>query len=155
MKYYITHFYNIRYFQSHQIGISTAVWQPKYWKYEQNKNGAVMGICEPLLSPAKLSEEVICQRNCIHRNVVPNCPFFVSYREYLETVDFEGLIAEFDRVAAEVKKVNNYQQEPEIVLLVYEPANNPCSERQPLIEYFAKNGIELKEWTKEESGLIF
>ena len=148
MEYYISTFYNTRYFQPHQIGISTAVWQPKYWKYEQNKNGAVMGICEPLLSPAKLSEDVICQRDCSHKNEIPSCPFLISYRKYLETVDFKKLIAEFKRVANEVKKINNYQQEPEIVLLVYESVNNPCSERQPLIDYFAKNGIILKEFTK-------
>ena len=88
MKYFISTFYNTRYFQPQQIGISTAVLQPKYWKYEQNKNGAVMGICEPLLSPAKLSEEVSCQRDCQHRNEIPKCPFLVSYREYLETIDF-------------------------------------------------------------------
>ena len=107
-----------------------------------------MGICEPLLSPAKLSEDVICQRDCSHKNEIPSCPFLISYRKYLETVDFKKLIAEFKRVANEVKKINNYQQEPEIVLLVYESVNNPCSERQPLIDYFAKNGIILKEFTK-------
>jgi len=114
-----------------------------------------MGICEPLLSPAKLSEDVICQRGCPHKNTVPNCPFLVNYREYLETIDFKKLIAEFKRVADEVKKINNYQQEPEIILLVYESVDNPCSERQPLIDYFEKNGIILKEWAKEETGVIF
>ena len=155
MKYFISTFYNTRYFQPHQIGISTAVFQPKYWKYEQNKNGAVMGICEPLLSPAKLSEEVICQRDCQHKNENPNCPFLVSYREYLETIDFKKLIVELERIANEVKKINNYQQEPEIVLLVYEAVNNPCSERLSLVKLFADHGIELKEWTKDRSGLIF
>ena len=114
-----------------------------------------MGICEPLLSSAKLSEEVICQRDCQHKNENPNCPFLVSYREYLETIDFEKLIVELERIANEVKKINNYQQEPEIVLLVYEAVNNPCSERAGLVKLFADHGIELKEWTKDRSGLIF
>ena len=114
-----------------------------------------MGICESLLSPAKLSEDVICQRECQHKNKVPNCPFLVNYSEYLETIDFKKLIAEFERIADEVKKINNYQQEPEIVLLVYEAANNPCSERLGLVKLFADHGIELKEWTKDRSGLIF
>ena len=155
MKYYISTFYNIRYFQSHQIGISTAVWQPKYWKYEQNKNGAVMGICEPLLSPAKLSEDTICQRDCQYKNENPNCPFLVSYRKYLETIDFESLLIEFERIANEVKKINNYQQEPEIILLVYEAVSNSCSERTSLVKLFADHGIDLKEWTKDKAGLIF
>ena len=104
-----------------------------------------MGICEPLLSPAKLSEEVICQRDCQYKNEAPKCPFLISYREYLETIDFEKLIAEFERIANEVKKINNYQQESEIILLVYEAVNNPCSERFGLIKLFADHGIELKE----------
>ena len=107
------------------------------------------------MSPAKLSEEVICQRDCKHKNAIPKCPFLISYREYLETIDFEKLIAEFERIANEVKKINNYQQEPEIVLLVHEKPDNSCSERAGLVKLFADHGIELKEWTKDRSGLIF
>ena len=64
-------------------------------------------------------------------------------------------MAEFERIANEVKKINNYQQEPEIILLVYEAANNPCSERLGLVKLFENHGIILKEWTKEEAGVIF
>ena len=110
-----------------------------------------MGICEPLLSPAKLSEDVICQRDCSHKNEVPSCPFLISYRKYLETVDFKKLIAEFKRIAEDVKKINNYVGEPEIILLVYETPSNPCSERQPLIDYFEKHGIKIEEYSKETS----
>ena len=114
-----------------------------------------MGICEPLLSPAKLSEDTICQRDCQYKNENPNCPFLVSYRKYLETIDFESLLIELERIANEVKKINNYQQEPEIILLVYEAVSNPCSERTSLVKLFADNGIDLKEWTKDKAGLIF
>ena len=37
-------------------------------------------------------------------------------------------------------------EEPEIVLLVHEAPNNPCSERWPLFEWFKKHGIDAKEY---------
>ena len=39
-------------------------------------------------------------------------------------------------------------EEPEIVLIVYETPNNPCSERLPIIEWFSENEFEIKEWEK-------
>jgi hypothetical protein len=60
-------------------------------------------------------------------------------------------MTEFKRIAEEVKKINNYEGEPEIILLVYETPDNPCSERQPLIDYFGKRGIKIEEYVKETS----
>ena len=60
-------------------------------------------------------------------------------------------MAEFNRIAKEVKKINSYEGEPEIILLVYETPDNPCSERQPLIDYFGKHGIKIEEYNKETS----
>lgn len=42
---------------------------------------------------------------------------------------------------------SNY--EPEIILIVYETPDNPCSERRVLIDWFASNGYELEEYRKE------
>jgi hypothetical protein len=39
--------------------------------------------------------------------------------------------------------------EPEIILIVYEAPDNPCSERRVLIDWFASNGYELDEYRKE------
>ena len=33
-----------------------------------------------------------------------------------------------------------------MTLIVYEAPNNPCSERQALIDYFLSKGIELQEF---------
>ena len=60
-------------------------------------------------------------------------------------------MTEFKRIAEDVKKINNYEGEPEIILLVYETPSNPCSERQPLIDYFEKHGIKIEEYSKETS----
>jgi hypothetical protein len=80
---------------------------------------------------------------------VPHCPFINAYTEHLNTVDFNNyLFPEFERIAEEVRKINNYEGEPEIILLVYETPDNPCSERRPLIDYFKRHGVEVTEYQK-------
>ena len=147
MEFKISYFPMVRYFLPNQIGISTAVWKPKYWSYGLTKRGSFQGIEEKSLSPYYV--EQYCCKDCPHRDKVPNCPFIIDYRKYLDTVDFDGyLLPEFKRIAEEVKMINNYEGEPEIILLVYETQDNPCSERVALIDYFKKHGIELKEYKK-------
>lgn len=139
----------VRHFKANQIGVSTAVWNPKYWTYGLNKNSSVTGISEKVLSPALV--ELYCCKECPYKKDLPNCPFLAAYRNYLDTVDINYLLSEFNRIAAEVKQINSYEGEPEIILLVYEAPNNPCSERQSLIDYFKKHGIKLEEYYKETS----
>ena len=93
----------------------------------------------------------VCSKDCQFKKDLPNCPFLTAYRNYLDTVDFNYLMTEFKRIAEDVKKINNYEGEPEIILLVYETPDNPCSERQPLIDYFEKHGIKIEEYVKETS----
>ena len=157
MKFYITYFYNVRFFKSNQIPISTAVWDPKWYHNGTadqtvcfiDKNNVMNGIKEEKLSPATL-EHVWCGPECSQKSDVPDCCFLKAYHKYLQTVDFQYVISECARVSEEVRKVTKYIGEPEIVLLVHEKEDNPCSERVPLQEYFEANGIELKNWTKPE-----
>ena len=139
----------VRYFKPNQIGISTCVWKPKYWIYSLTKRGSFQGIEEPQLAPLQI--EQYCCNDCPHKANVPNCPFLIDYRKYLDTVDFNYLMTEFNRIAEDVKKINNYECEPEIILLVYETPSNLCSERQPLIDYFEKHGIKIEDYNKETS----
>lgn len=106
-----------------------------------------MGICEQSLSPYKV--EAHCKPECGHKETLPNCPFLTAYKKYLDTVDFDNyLLPEFIRIAEEVRKINNFEDEAEIILLVYEKPDNPCSERGPLIEYFKMHGVTLEEYQK-------
>ena len=95
--------------------------------------------------------EQYCSKECPYKKDLPNCHFLTAYRNYLNTVDINYLLSEFKRIAEDVKKINNYEGEPEIILLVYETPDNPCSERQPLIDYFEKHGIKTEEYVKETS----
>ena len=136
-----------RYFKANQIGVSTAVWKPKYWSYGQNKYGSVTGIEEKSLSPSYI--EQFCSRECGYKELLPYCPFIKAYAEYLNTIDFNNyLLPEFERIAEDVRKINNFEGEPEIILLVYETPDNLCSERGPLMKYFKAHGIIVEEYQK-------
>ena len=68
---------------------------------------------------------------------------------YLNTIDFNNyLLPEFERIAEDVRKINNFEGESEIILLVYETPDNPCSERGSLMEYFKAHGIIIEEYKK-------
>lgn len=74
----------------------------------------------------------------------------------MQKIDFDGyLIPELNRIAEEVRKVTHFVGEPKIVLLVYEKPDNPCSERAGLIRLFKEHGIELREWSEEDAGIVF
>lgn len=139
----------VRHFKANQIGVSTAKFSPQWWLYSQNSHKSVIGIEERAISPAYIG--TVCSKECTYKKDLLNCPFLTAYRNYLDTVDINYLLSEFTRVAKEVKKINHYEGEPEIILLVYETPNNPCSERQPLIDYFGKHGIKIEEYSKETS----
>lgn len=146
MKIKITYFYNIRYFKDYQIGLSTAMWQPKYWFFGQNKYGSVMGAYEKLLSPFKVHFQAPCKANCEYKGKSTLCPFLSLYEAYLDTLPIDKLLSSFNDLINKVKAINNFKDEPEIILLVYEKPDNPCSERNSLIKYFKKFNIEVEEY---------
>lgn len=149
MRFYIANFANLRNFTPNMIPISTAMWQPAFFKAEITKNKVVLGITERELSPYKVDMSEGCQKACPHRESVPECPFLTKYAEYLETVSFDRIMSECERVADGVRKLTNYEGEPIIVFLVYEAESNPCSERVPLQRWFEKHGVKLENWRKE------
>ena len=167
MKFYISYFYNIRFFPSNYIVISTAMWDPKWISeksgngkyYFLNENNVVLGIKEEsLIFNEKLFENIEekCQKDCPYKNKVPNCDFMINYEKQLRQIDFKNyLLPEFERIADEVRKITHYKGDPLICLMVHEKPDVECSERPILKKVFKDNGIELKEWTKEELGDIF
>jgi len=148
MKFYISYFYKIRFFKPYQIPVSTAVWDPKWFhEFQDNshiwkdKNGVWNGIRVEDLNPEK------CHASgcpCSVRNP-ENCEFLKSYKIGLGYINFPVLIQTLELIGNKIKEIDNTQEEPEIVLIVYETPDNPCSERKALQELFERNGIELNE----------
>ena len=146
MNYYIANFGQLRFFKPNQIPISTAMYQPHFWRLGPDSNNVFLGINAPELSPAKITTHNLCGRYCKYRKK-PTCPFLTDYLNYLNTVDFAKLLSDFKTTAEEVRKVNHFAGEPDIVLLVYESIDNPCSERWELKELFSKHNIDLIDFT--------
>jgi len=150
MKYYITYFYNVRFLKPNMIPFSTAVWDPKWFHDFQgvsyafiDKRGVINGLRVETLQP----QSTCCPCENKHPEA---CLFLKEYTIQLENTDFKALTEYLEAVANDAKEQLKFQEEPAIVLLVYEKPDNPCSERGPLIEYFARNGILLQEFNKEE-----
>lgn len=161
MNIYITYFYNIRFFPKNLIPVSTAIWDPK-WYHEskgnnhifQDKNGVLNGLRLEQLSPEATGDESCMECSKNHPDVRNNgqpgkCSFIKSYREYLESLNFQEIYEILEYISKKSKEALNLDENPDICLIVYEKPDNPCSERGGLVEWFKENGVELKEWVND------
>ena len=160
MKIYISTFSNIRNFKSNMIPISTALGWP-WWLYKDtgykigtyyvDKNNVMIGISDDRLHFDKSEFEKLdepCQKNCPYIDRAPNCQFMTNYYNQLSKLSFSEIIEDFKNTAEEVRKVTHFEEEPIIVLLVYEAPTCKCAERPCLQRWFKDNNYELKEFYK-------
>ena len=68
-----------------------------------------------------------------------------QYRENLEKIDFDKMMADIEDLANRYAIANKIEEEIIIVLIVYETPINPCGERKPLQDFFNAHGVECKE----------
>lgn len=138
------------------IPIATSIDWP-YWlrknkpKLYLNENNVIIGIKEETFSnfmPLFNSLEEKCQKDCPYKDKVPNCEFMINYYKYLKKIDFNALLIEFKRIIKEVKKINNFEGEPIIVLMVFESEKCNCAERPCIQRWFKDNDYKLEEWNK-------
>ncbi len=153
MKIYTSYFYQVRFFKPHQIPISTAVWDPK-WYHEfkgqdhlfKDKNGVWNGIRLEYLNPKRCNAG-----GCPCKKKDPeNCWFLKSYLAGLRRWNFSEILQYLLRTAEYLQRLEGFTEEPEIMLLVHEAPDNPCSERVPLQKYFQEHGIDVCEWENKE-----
>jgi len=45
-----------------------------------------------------------------------------------------------------IKDKEGFEHDPEIILIVHEVTDNPCSERTELVKWFKEHGVELEEY---------
>lgn len=157
MKIKISYFYMIRFFKPNQIPISTAVWDPKwYHNFTGNtsykfldKNNVLNGIrLKDIVPNEKLHNCCRGRDNCASLNP-ESCEFLSGYRKQLYEIDFNAFIRTLETISSAVISYTKSNDEPEIILIVYETSDNPCSERRVLIDWFESNGYELEEYRKE------
>lgn len=149
-----SYFYQIRNFKRNMIPVSTAIFDP-HWYHDfsgdydyifKDKRGIVNGLrVLPIIECGKAAQSCIGPEQCSHVLTVPVCPFLKSYAENLEQLNINTLINDFNDLAAGYKMCEKIDDEIIIVLIVYETPKNRCSERNALINYFNKHGVECKE----------
>lgn len=152
MKIYTSYFYQIRFFKPNMIPFSTAVWDPKWFHAGNNsgykfidKNGVINGLRVPELSPQVGG----CCKGC--KKDPETCDFISAYRGQLNELDFDHLMNYLESRASYFKSELGFTEEPEIILMVYETPDNKCSERNEIQKLFKNHGIEVREWSKDES----
>lgn len=145
MKFYTSYFYKIRFFKPYQIPFSTAMWNPHFFQYEHiDANGVLNGLrANPLVPGPICKNDCKGPEKCMSRP--QSCLFLKHYRMQLDRLKFNEIIQKFEDIAAKVKNDLGFEEEPEIILIVYEAPNNPCSERRVIQEWFRDNGVECKE----------
>lgn len=151
MEIRISYFYQIRNFKPYMIPVSAACFDPKWYHDFKGKDytfldkrGIINGLrCEELHPDDRCQGLCSGNPNCIFKE--EKCDFLKQYRQQLEELDFNSFI---NRCKNSIKKIKNQlkiKQDLILVFIVYEAPNNPCSERQVLIDYFNSKGIDCKE----------
>ena len=146
MKYKISYFYQIRFFKPYQIPFSTAMWNPQWFLPEHiDKNGVMNGLrANPFVPGPICKNDCHGPENCL---VTPQtCLFLKHYYMQLKRLNFNKVINRFEEIANEVKNDLGFTEEPEIILIVYEKPDNPCSERVVIKQWFKDNGVILEEY---------
>ena len=145
MKIATSYFYQIRNFKPWMIPVSTAISDPAWYRppagkeYYIDKRGIVCGLrYEPLI--VQLHGNGGCP--CGSRDLAPACPVMQEYKQLLYSlVDKERTLKAFEYCANKFARPFD-DEEPTIVLIVYEAPNNPCSERYALQEFFNCKELE-------------
>ena len=148
MKLAISYFYQIRNFPKNYIPMSTCLIDPAWYHNNQGENYIYKdkrGILNGLRLQPIIVHNWECGCPCEEKNP-QTCNFLKEYRQLLNTVDFEKMYTGIKNFADRYQKENNIKEEIIMTLIVYEAPNNPCSERQALIDYFLSKGIELQEF---------
>lgn len=147
MKFYISYFYNIRFFPRNLIPISTAMYDPEWYHMNKgndymyiDKRGVINGVRCHGLSPYKVNSK--CGIECVLKGTGEPCDFIMQYSQYLHSLDFNQVKALIEHEISKLRK------DCDVCLMVYEKPDNPCSERKPLIDWFKENGVDLIEWDK-------
>lgn len=135
------------------IPLSTAVWDPRWFhqgkghKFQfKDKNGVWNGIRAEEFAPGPMCEG-LCHgpKECITHNP-QECEFLKTYRKQLNLLDFNNIMERLEKLGRAVQSKEDFDEEPIVILIVYEAPTNPCSERRIIQEWFADNGYILEEF---------
>lgn len=153
MQIYTSYFYQVRFMKPYMIPLSTACFDPKWFHQNKgqdfvwkDKNGVYNGLRAPVFAPGPLCENLCRGPETCDTHDPTKCLFLNTYRYQLDQLDFNDVVTRCERMGNYIKSLENFSEEPVIILLVHEAKTNPCSERRVIQEWFAAHGKEVTEW---------
>lgn len=137
----------VRFMKPNQIPISTACFDPKWFHAFRgkthvfvDKNGVMNGLRAERLHPGKSCEGTCSDRPCSQSP--SSCEFLKLYRKQIFSIDRRMFETSLGSLAERVRRRLDFVEDPEIVFLVHEAPDNPCSERTVLREFFECDEFE-------------
>ena len=147
MKLYTSYYYQIRNFPPNLIGLSTAVWPPKYIKLGQkDKRGVIVLDCFPL-KPG-VACDGLCNGSCNPKHP-KDCKFLKTYSEQLNLIDIDKFFYSLQNLHDKICE-GECLDDVNFAFIFFEKYDQPCSERWPFIKWMKENKVNITEWSKKD-----
>ena len=142
MKLYTSYFAQLRKFPPNLVGLSTAVWNPKWRPMGKDKRGVICVDCPPF-KPGRECDG-LCRGACDPKHP-EDCAFLKAYKSQLDKINLVQFQNSLEKLASQIA-LNEGFQDVNFALLVYEIPANPCSERGPIQKWGEEHNLNIKEW---------
>ena len=142
MKLYTSYFAQLRKFPQNLIGLSTAVWNPKWRPMGKDKRGVICVDCPPF-KPGRECEG-LCEGKCNPKHP-EDCAFIKTYKNQLDKLNIVSIQESLGKLANQIARDENFT-DIDFAFLVYETPTNPCRERVAIQQYSKEHGINVQEW---------
>lgn len=145
MKLYTSYFAQIRNFPPNLVGLSTAVFEPKWLSKGKSQNGIIwLGVL-----PLKPNESCngLCDGHCAIKHP-QDCKFLQTYYQQLCNINIKNFMKSLHKLEQKIR-IEEHFNEVNFAFLVYETPSNPCSERVMIQRWLKENNIQCEEWRKE------
>jgi len=145
MRLYTSYFAQIRKFPTNLVGLSTAVWNPRWRPMGKDARGVICVDCPPFKPGHSCSG--LCNGKCNPKH--PNdCEFLKAYKAQLDKLNVHSIQESLGKLATQIAR-DEKLQDIDFAFLVYETPTNPCSERVAIQQYFKEHGIKCEEWNPD------
>ena len=142
MKIYTSYFAQLRKFPLNLVGLSTAVWNPKWRPMGKDKRGVICVDCPPFKPGHEC--EGLCNGKCAPKHP-KDCAFLKAYKAQLDKLNIIHIQNSLGKLAKQIS-YDEGLQDIDFAFLVYETPSNPCSERIAIQQWFREHSIPIEEW---------
>jgi hypothetical protein len=145
MKIYTSYFAQLRKFPPNLVGLSTAVWNPRWRPMGKDVRGVICVDCPPFKPGHSCSG--LCNGKCNPKHP-DDCEFLKVYKAQLDKLNIHSIQESLGKLATQIAR-DEKLQDIDFAFLVYETPTNPCSERVAIQQYFKEHGIKCEEWNPD------